>query len=122
MKEKKQIRAPHVFVLILIMIVCATVLTYVLPAGTYNRYQQKNLSDEAILTYGYGDGGGGPTQEHIELLRRTAQGIPGCPNGKSDFAGNMLARLGRRIEGNPRLPVWQAGCKNRQGARLRAIG
>ena len=76
-------------------------------AGTYNRYQQKNLSDEAILTYGYGDGGGGPTQEHIELLRRTAQGIPGCPNGKSDFAGNMLARLGRRIEGNPRLPVWQ---------------
>ena len=38
MKEKKQIRAPHVFVLILIMIVCATVLTYVLPAGTYNRY------------------------------------------------------------------------------------
>lgn len=38
MKEKKQIQAPHVFVLILIMIVCATVLTYILPAGTYTRY------------------------------------------------------------------------------------
>ena len=36
MKEKKQIRAPHVFVLI--MIICATALTYILPAGTYNRY------------------------------------------------------------------------------------
>ena len=38
MKEKKQIRAPHVFVLIMIMIICATALTYILPAGTYNRY------------------------------------------------------------------------------------
>ena len=38
MKEKKQIRAPHVFVLIMIMIICATALTSILPAGTYNRY------------------------------------------------------------------------------------
>ena len=76
-------------------------------AGTYNRYQQKNLNNEAILTYGYGDGGGGPTKEHIELMRRTAYGIPGCPNAKSEFAGDMLARLARKIEGNPKLPKWQ---------------
>ncbi len=76
-------------------------------AGTYNRYQQKNLNNEAILTYGYGDGGGGPTKEHIELMRRSARGIPGCPNAKSEFAGDMLARLARKIEGNPKLPKWQ---------------
>ena len=76
-------------------------------AGTYHRYQQKDLSNEAILTYGYGDGGGGPTAEHIELMRRTAYGIPGCPNAKSEFASDALARLARKIEGNPKLPKWQ---------------
>ncbi|MBQ8175256.1 MAG: alpha-mannosidase [Clostridia bacterium] len=76
-------------------------------AGTYNRYQQKDLSNEAILTYGYGDGGGGPTAEHIELMRRTAYGIPGCPNAKSEFASDALARLARKINGNPKLPKWQ---------------
>lgn len=76
-------------------------------AGTYERYQQKDLSHEAILTYGYGDGGGGPTKEQIELLRRASYGVPGCPNGKSEFASAMLARLGRRMDGNPRTPKWQ---------------
>ena len=75
-------------------------------AGTYHRYQQKDLNNEAILTYGYGDGGGGPTKEHIEMLRRSAYGIPGCPNGKSEFPSSALARLGRRIENNPRVPKW----------------
>ena len=76
-------------------------------AGTYHRYQQKDLSNEAILTYGYGDGGGGPTAEHIELMRRTAHGIPGCPNAKSEFASDALARLARKIKNNPKLPKWQ---------------
>ncbi len=76
-------------------------------AGTYYRYQQKDLNNEAILTYGYGDGGGGPTKEHIELMRRTAYGIPGCPNSKSEFASDALARLARKMEGNPRVPKWQ---------------
>ncbi|MBO5051134.1 MAG: alpha-mannosidase [Clostridia bacterium] len=75
-------------------------------AGTYHRYQQKDLNNEAILTYGYGDGGGGPTKEHIEMLRRSAYGIPGCPNGKSEFASSMLSRLKRKLEGNNRVPTW----------------
>lgn len=41
MKTRKQIQAPHVFVLILGMIVCATLLTYILPAGTYTRYEDE---------------------------------------------------------------------------------
>ncbi|MBQ8351053.1 MAG: alpha-mannosidase [Clostridia bacterium] len=76
-------------------------------AGTYHRYQQKDINNEAILTYGYGDGGGGPTKEHIEMLRRTAYGIPGCPNGKSEFPSNALARLARKMENNPSVPKWR---------------
>ena len=49
MKEKKQIQAPHVFVLILIMIVCATVLTYILPAGTYTRYVDETTGTLSLI-------------------------------------------------------------------------
>lgn len=76
-------------------------------AGTYNRYQQKALNNEAIVTFGFGDGGGGPTAEHIELGRRTAKGIPGAPVFKIDFAGDFLKRLEKKIENNPLLPEWQ---------------
>lgn len=76
-------------------------------AGTYDRYQQKNLNNEAILTFGYGDGGGGPTAEHLELARRTAKGIPGAPNAKIEFAGDFLSRLEKKIEGHRLLPKWR---------------
>ena len=75
-------------------------------AGTYKRYSQKHLSDEAIITFGFGDGGGGPTAEHLELARRGAKGIPGSPEVKIDFAGDYLKRLEKKIENNPDLPVW----------------
>ena len=48
MKEKKQMKAPHVFVLVLIMIVCATLLTYVLPAGSYNRYVDESTGTTLV--------------------------------------------------------------------------
>ncbi|MBQ9783978.1 MAG: alpha-mannosidase [Clostridia bacterium] len=75
-------------------------------AGTYKRYGQKQLNQEAILTFGYGDGGGGPTAEYLELIRRGAHGLPGLPNAKIDFAGNYLRRLEEKIENNPLLPRW----------------
>ena len=76
-------------------------------AGTWNRYQQKQLNNEALLTFGFGDGGGGPTAEHIELARRTGKGIPGAPNAKIDFAGTFLNNLEKKIDGNKLLPEWQ---------------
>lgn len=76
-------------------------------AGTYYRYQQKNLSTEALLTFGYGDGGGGPTVEHLEMQKRTEKGIPGAPNSKIEFASDFLTRLEKKIEGNPLLPEWR---------------
>ncbi len=76
-------------------------------SGTYNRYQQKMLSDEALLTFGYGDGGGGATAEHLELARRTERGIPGVPNLRIEFAGDFLKRLESKIENNKLLPTWR---------------
>lgn len=34
--------------------------------GTWKRYQQKEYNDQVIITFGYGDGGGGPTKDMLE--------------------------------------------------------
>lgn len=81
-------------------------MTPVMVAGTHDRYQQKNLNNETIITYGFGDGGGGPTAEHLEVARRLSKGIPGTPAVKLGFAGDFLSRLGKKVENNPRLPIW----------------
>ncbi|MBR6744176.1 MAG: alpha-mannosidase [Clostridia bacterium] len=81
-------------------------LTAPMLAGTWHRYQQKNLSDEVMISYGYGDGGGGPTVGHLENASRLAKGIPGIPNAKLTFADEFLTDLSRKIEGNALLPKW----------------
>ena len=75
-------------------------------AGTYARYRQKSLSDEAMLTYGFGDGGGGPTAEHIELAKRLSCGLPTIPNARFEHVGPFLSRMEERIEKAGTLPRW----------------
>ncbi len=81
--------------------------TPAMASGTFERYQQKMLSDEALLTFGFGDGGGGPTADQLEMARRLSHGIPGTPKIKIEFAGDFLSRLQTKIQVNPALPVWQ---------------
>lgn len=76
-------------------------------AGTYERLQQKELSREAILTYGFGDGGGGPTREHIEQLRRLSYGVGSVPAAKQKTATEFINGLKARAEGDKRLPTWR---------------
>ncbi|MBO4261432.1 MAG: alpha-mannosidase [Clostridia bacterium] len=76
-------------------------------AGSYNRFQQKELSRESMVTFGFGDGGGGPTDDMLWMARRQTKGIPGLPKAKIEFAGDMLKRLAKNIDGNPRLPKWR---------------
>ena len=75
--------------------------------GTRYRYQQKMLTNEAIDSFGFGDGGGGPTIEYLEYYRRQEKGIPGIPTAKMEFANDFLTRLKGNIENNPLLPKWQ---------------
>ncbi len=75
-------------------------------AGSYDRYLNKNLTNESIVTFGFGDGGGGPTAEDLEYLRRSEKGIPGIPRSEIKFAGEFLHSLEEKIRDNPRLPAW----------------
>lgn len=75
-------------------------------AGTYARYRQKELSNEAMLTYGFGDGGGGPTAEHIEVANRLSCGLPTVPKARFEHVGPFLSRLEEKIEKADRFPKW----------------
>lgn len=73
-------------------------------AGTWERYQQKDLNDEALLTFGWGDGGGGPTCDMLEKLTRSNRGLPNCPKSKIDTATAFIKRLKKNAEKSGRLP------------------
>ena len=74
--------------------------------GAYNRMQQKEITDEAVITYGYGDGGGGPTQEHIEYIRRMAKGIPGVPTTKFCSATEFVDDVKKQAAAYGDIPKW----------------
>ena len=52
--------------------------------GTWDRFQQKEYTNRIFMTFGYGDGGGGPSKAMLETQRRTAKGIPSLPVTKMD--------------------------------------
>ena len=74
--------------------------------GAWQRYQQKNISDEILVSFGYGDGGGGATKEMLENARRLERGIPGCPRVKMSRAGDFFERLEEKAADNKKLPRW----------------
>ena len=78
--------------------------------GTWKRYQQKHYNNETIITFGFGDGGGGPTKDMLEQQRRLSYGLPGFPATKIDTVTNFLKRVEENFIRNGRLlkriPTW----------------
>lgn len=74
--------------------------------GAWSRYSQKELNKEVLCSFGYGDGGGGPTREQLENQRRMARGIPGCPRTQLSTAGEFFDKLNQDVREDQYLPVW----------------
>lgn len=75
--------------------------------GTWRRHGQQHLNSELFLVYGHGDGGGGPTREMLQNIRRMERGIPGCPLVKHAPMRPFFEGLIERMQTNPeRYPVW----------------
>ncbi len=72
----------------------------------WERYSNKLLTKETILTFGFGDGGGGPTEKMLEYQKRLENGLPGCPKAKIDTATNFISRLKENALGSKHLPKW----------------
>ncbi|MGL6201357.1 MAG: alpha-mannosidase [Lachnospiraceae bacterium] len=75
--------------------------------GGWERYQNKDINNDILICYGYGDGGGGPTREMLETSLRMEKGIKGIPKVRQEFAGIYFNELYERVKDHPRLPVWE---------------
>ena len=75
--------------------------------GGWQRYQQKDINNDILISYGYGDGGGGPTRDMLETSIRMEKGIEGIPKVRQAFARTFFDELAERVEGNRRLPTWE---------------
>lgn len=74
--------------------------------GGWKRYLNKEINNDILISYGYGDGGGGPTREMLETSKRMEKGVKGIPKVRQEFAGKYFKELEERVQNNPQLTVW----------------
>ena len=74
--------------------------------GAWARYQQKDINNDILISYGYGDGGGGPTREMLETGRRMEKGVRGIPKVRQATARQYFDELYERVKDSKWLPAW----------------
>ena len=74
--------------------------------GVWDNYRDKELNKDMLISYGYGDGGGGVNRDNLEQRRRIDK-IPGLPNLKTSTAGAYFRKLKENIHNTRQyVPVW----------------
>ncbi|MEO5365850.1 MAG: glycosyl hydrolase-related protein [Magnetococcus sp. WYHC-3] len=70
----------------------------------HERVQKDGWHKTRLMPFGYGDGGGGPTREHLEFLRRQkdCQGLPKCRQAAPAAFFDAM----RRSPDSQKIPVW----------------
>ena len=74
--------------------------------GTFKRFQNRDLTEDTIMLFGFGDGGGGPTKEMLENAERLRYGMPGIPRIKQEFEREFFDRTHDKIAKLPDMPKW----------------
>lgn len=74
--------------------------------GCWQRYAQKDINNEVLNCFGFGDGGGGATKEMLEAYKRFEKGIPGAPRLKMGKALDYFEKLECKVKNNKKLPKW----------------
>lgn len=76
--------------------------------GVWDNYSNKDLNRDLLISYGYGDGGGGPTRDQIETITHLNK-IPGIPYVKAETATEYFRRLNETVRKNEMegyVPTW----------------
>lgn len=78
--------------------------------NTWETYKDKSLTNETLVTFGYGDGGGGTTPEMLERHRRLEKGLPGIPKTVIQKAGDFFDDIEKDFKENTQklryTPKW----------------
>jgi len=77
---------------------------------TWQNFIGKQIHDTSLLSFGYGDGGGGPTEEMLERYSRL-QTCPGLPDLKMGLVADFYEQIPtahsvRGVPGVPGVPTW----------------
>ena len=75
--------------------------------GGWERYQNKEINNDILISYGYGDGGGGPTRNMLETSVRMEKGVVGIPKVRQETARTYFDELNERVKDNRRLETWE---------------
>lgn len=65
--------------------------------GTWDAYSEKEMNKELLISYGFGDGGGGVNRDLLETRKRIDK-MPGLPNLKTSKAGEYFRDLLETVE------------------------
>ena len=83
---------------------CNALLNPEMLDNSWDMYQQKDQNDQVLFTYGYGDGGGGPTTQMLETAKRVRE-LDASVNLQHGTIQGYFENLGQRFnEGRPH--VW----------------
>lgn len=69
--------------------------------GAWKQFKNKELSSDYLISYGYGDGGGGVTRDMLEM-RRALDAIPGVPHVKTSTAGEFFHKIHESVKNTDR--------------------
>ena len=72
---------------------------------TWKNYRGKYTFPESLLAFGYGDGGGGPTEEMLDRQRQFAD-FPVVPALRPVKVADWFAEAHAAVDEDPALPVW----------------
>ncbi len=64
--------------------------------GSWKQFQDKQVSRDVLISYGYGDGGGGVTRDMIQI-GKALDLVPGMPKVKFDTAGDYFEKLHENV-------------------------
>lgn len=74
--------------------------------GIWDTYRDKEVNRNLLLSYGYGDGGGGVNREMLEMRRRLND-LPGLPKIETGTAGDYFRNLQETVANTDRyVHVW----------------
>lgn len=65
--------------------------------GCWDAYSEKQMNKDLLISYGFGDGGGGVNRDILECRRRIDK-IPGMPNLKTSRAGDYFRDLKETVK------------------------
>lgn len=74
--------------------------------GNWKKFKNKELTQNTLLSYGYGDGGGGVNREMLEM-RRAMDKLPGVPNLKTMQATDFFHKIHSEVDNTDRyIHTW----------------